>query len=421
LNYNGPDSFTFKANDGHWDSDIATVSITVAPVNDPPNASFSYSCTGLSCDFNASGSSDPEESIASYDWDFGDGNTGSGMTPSHSYEAGDTYNVALTVTDGGGASDTDVQTVAVGDAPPSMHVGDLDGGLATGNKNFWWAEVTITVHDQDENRVPEATVQGTWSGGASGSGTCLSDTAGTCSVLSPKIPRAQETIAFGVDGVAHATLSYQPAENHDPDGESDGTHIVVSQSGNQTPVAHFTYDCSGLICTFDGSGSSAPDGGITSYEWNFGDGATATGESASHTYAAEGTYAVRLTVTDGDNAADTETQNVPVGVSPGTMFVFDITMSGKSAGPNRSARAVVAIYDTNDSPVAGATVYGTWSGDYSASVSGVTAADGTVAFSSGKVRQANATFTFTVDDVVHDGFIYDPGLNKQNSATLVVP
>ena len=420
-NYNGPDSFTFMANDGQVDSNIATVSITVWPVNDPPNATFIYNCTALSCDFDASGSSDPEEAIASYDWDFGDGNTGSGMAPSHGYAVGGTYSVAVTVTDDGGASDTDVQTVTVSEASPSMHVGDLDGTLATANRNFWWAEVTITVHDRDENPVPEATVQGTWSGGASGSGTCLTSTDGTCAVLSPKIASAQETILFVVDSVAHATLPYQPAENHDPDGDSDGTSILVSQAGNQSPVAYFTYDCSELACTFDGSGSSDPDGIIISYEWDFGDGGTATGASASHTYAAAGTYTVILTVTDDEGAADTETQNVPVGVSPGTMFVFDISMSGKAAGPNRSATAVVTIYDTGNMPVAGATVYGTWSGDYSASMSGVTAADGTVAFSSGKVRHANATFTFTVDDVFRDGFTYEPGLNNQSSATLVVP
>ncbi len=53
-------------------------------------------------------------------------------------------------------------------------------------------------------------------------------------------------------------------------------------------------------------------------------------------------------------------------------------------------------------------------------MSGVTAADGTVAFSSGKVRRANASFTFTVDDVGHGGFTYDPGLNNESSATPVV-
>ena len=40
LNYNGPDSFTYKANDGQADSPTnATVSITVTPVNDPPGTS----------------------------------------------------------------------------------------------------------------------------------------------------------------------------------------------------------------------------------------------------------------------------------------------------------------------------------------------------------------------------------------------
>jgi hypothetical protein len=103
------------------------------------------------------------------------------------------------------------------------------------------------------------------------------------------------------------------------------------------------------------------------------------------------------------------------------MYVFAITMSGKSAGPNRSATAVVTIHDTGGSPVTGATVHGTWSGDYSASANGITATEGTAVFPSGKVRQANATFSFTVDDVLRDDFIYNPGLNNQTSATLVVP
>jgi hypothetical protein len=48
-------------------------------------------------------------------------------------------------------------------------------------------------------------------------------------------------------------------------------------------------------------------------------------------------------------------------------------------------------------------------------------ADGSVAFVSGKVRQASASFTFTVDNVVLSGFTYDPGLNIESSDTLGVP
>jgi hypothetical protein len=82
-------------------------------------------------------------------------------------------------------------------------------------------------------------------------------------------------------------------------------------------------------------------------------------------------------------------------------------MSPKTAGPNRSAIAVVTIKDTDGSLIEGATVSGTWSGDYNGSTSGTTAADGTVSFESGKLRQPNVTFTFTVNDVVKSGYSYD--------------
>jgi PKD repeat protein len=282
--------------------------------------------------------------------------------------------------------------------------------------------VTLTVHDQDHNPVAGATISGTWSGGASGSGSCLTGAGGACSILSPKIATAQPSITFAVDGVTHPSLPYEPAANHDPDGDSDGTSVLVSQAGNLPPEASFTYSCTDLACEFDGSGSTDPDGSVVSYAWDLGDGTSATGPSPSHTYAAAGTYPVILTVTDNEGATGADSQAVSAGGSPAaTMFVQDISLSGKAAGPNRTATAVVTIRDTNGNPVPGATVYATWSGDDSGSVSGVTAADGTVSFTSGRVRHADATFTFTVDDLLKDGFVYQPELNTETSDTIAVP
>ncbi len=84
------------------------------------------------------------------------------------------------------------------------------------------------------------------------------------------------------------------------------------ESVNRPPVASFSYVADNLTVTFNASASSDPDGTIANYSWSFGDDAEGTGVEISHTYLENGTYKVKLTVTDNGNAANSTFEWVTV-------------------------------------------------------------------------------------------------------------
>jgi PKD repeat protein len=86
---------------------------------------------------------------------------------------------------------------------------------------------------------------------------------------------------------------------------------------NTPPTAAFTSTTNDLAATFDGRGSTDPEGPIASYSWTFGDDtAPGSGAQPSHPYAAAGTYPVTLTVTDAAGATDSVTGSVTVTAPP---------------------------------------------------------------------------------------------------------
>jgi PKD repeat protein len=425
ADYNGADSFDFVVNDGLLDSAPATVDITVNSVNDAPVAAFSYTCTNLSCDFYASGSYDPDGSIDSYAWDFGDGNPGSDVTVNHTYGLAGSYDVILTVTDNESASDSDTQTVTVAELL-EMHVGDLDG-TKTKARNKWTANVVITVHDAGHGDVIDATVTGTWSDGATGISECKTDTGGQCSVgiggISSKVP----SVVFTVNNVTHATLAYRQEDNHEDEGDSTGTTITVPPPVKEPPVASFTSSCSALFCTFDASLSSDPDGGdLVGYDWDFGDGDTATGVTADHPYAVEGIYEVTLTVTDDEGATDDDVQNVTVseGGGGGTMHVGGLTGSTSIPRKGRwNATVTITIHDQGCIPLSNAIVTGSWSNGATGTAECTTDASGECSVTKSNIKDSVASVTFTVDNVTHATLAYEPTLNDYplgDTPTIVV-
>ena len=188
-----------------------------------PTAAFTSSPTDLTVAFDSSGSTDPDGTIASYAWNFGDGGTSTAANPNHTYPATGTYTVTLTVTDD-------------------------RGGIAT------------------------------------------------------------------------------------------VSHDVSVLAVNVVPTAAFTSTVDFLDVDFDSSGSSDSDGTIDSYAWTFGDGGTSSAANPSHTYAAEGSYNVTLTVTDNRGGTGTVSHSVtainppPIGIFAEDDFGRSVTNGFGSAG-----------------------------------------------------------------------------------------
>jgi PKD repeat protein len=108
-----------------------------------------------------------------------------------------------------------------------------------------------------------------------------------------------ENIAYGINSGAYSDgdAIYMPINYMDRVGVAVLTYNPGPGCG-AAPVATFTYSAYSTAVSFDASGSYDPDGSVTTYAWDFGDGTTGSGVAPGHVYPYEGTFYVTLTVTD---------------------------------------------------------------------------------------------------------------------------
>lgn len=141
----GTYTVTLTVTDNRGASASTTQEVRVRSPNQPPVASFTFSPTnpdpGETVSFDASSAHDPDGTIVSYSWDFGDGGTGSGVSVTHVYSAAGTYVVTLTVTDNQGATAQAQKTIQVGPPPqtlPGMPTIDKPGIYVWGDPDAHW-------------------------------------------------------------------------------------------------------------------------------------------------------------------------------------------------------------------------------------------------------------------------------------------
>jgi len=300
--YTAPGTYTVSltvTDDGGLPSTPVTTTATITP-NSPPVANpglLPYTgITGVAVAFDGTGSSDPDGSVASYAWDFGDPNdltAGTGATPSHTYTVADSYTVTLTVTDDGGLPSAPVMTAATiaDNVPPTAEAnGDYTG--ATGAAIVF--DSTGSNDDTDGFIVSYA-----WDFGYNdGDGDPVTGTG----------PSPSHSYAVAGDYTVTLTVTDNLG------GTGDDIAMVTITTANLAPIAEARgpYSVSlplelGIV-EFDASwdpvdetGSYDPDGTIVSYDWDFGDPNDATpgsGPTPTHQYTASSTYIATLTVTD---------------------------------------------------------------------------------------------------------------------------
>jgi PKD repeat protein len=110
---------------------------------------------------------------------------------------------------------------------------------------------------------------------------------------------------------------------------SQATHVIMV--ADRPPIAAFSWlpgsPLTGQKVTFDGSGSSDPDGTVSAYAWIFGDGSLgASGVTTSHSYTKAGTYTVQLTITDDSGSIGAVAQS--------------LTVAGRGGGPHPHAPVI---------------------------------------------------------------------------------
>src|SRR4030095_5057175 len=248
--------------------------VIVVPVTQGCNALFEYEQIQNTLTIHFINQSTSEHDIISYSWNFGDGHTGDGQNPNHTYSEPGTYEVCLTIHDNVGCEDTYCHAVIV------EPLGDC-------NAFFEYEQIqgTLTIHFIDQSTSSFDITSWFWDFGDG----FESD-------------NHAPNHTYDEPGTYEVCLTI-----HDNEGCSDTyCHAVIVEPVNQGGCnALFEYTQIENTLTIHFINLSTSEHDIISYSWNFGDGHNGDGQNPNHTYGEAGSYEVCLTIHDNVGCEDT--------------------------------------------------------------------------------------------------------------------
>ena len=238
-------------------------------------------------------------------WDFGDGTTGSGtLTPAHVYADNGTYTVRLTVTDDDGGTGTDTLVVAISNVAPTVDAGPDQ----TANEGEGVTLTSVTFNDKGTRDTHTASIN--WGDGTVEAGTVVETPFGPPGSTAGMNGTVSGSHVYADNGAYTVTITV-----NDDEGGTAADTLLVTVS-NLPPTVNAGPDQTkdeGQTVAFDGAFTDPGVLDTHTILWDFGDGTTVAGSlTPSHVYADNGTYTVRLTVTDNDGDSGTDTLIVTV-------------------------------------------------------------------------------------------------------------
>jgi tetratricopeptide (TPR) repeat protein len=249
------------------------INSTTITINEPPFSCFSIHPKEPKVKdivtFDASASSDKDGGIVSYEWEFGDGDTGKGISKLHTYQENGSYNVILTVKDDHDAKNTTISIIKINAPPVAAFTFSPSGPSAGDSISF----------DASQSKDPDGKItdyEWIFGDGDSGNGIYVLHN-------------------YSIGGNYLVELKIKD--------DSNATDIRESLvKVNRPAIASISYYPTSPRMeekvTFDASQSADPDGKIVDYEWKFGDGYSANGDKVKHTYLEVGNFTVTLILTD---------------------------------------------------------------------------------------------------------------------------